>query len=477
MAFCSFAKDSAMFDSTPIENMFLLEHMPHLPDDCLRVYLYARMLCYHPEMGGGAEEIAKALRMEEDAVLEAFHCLEQQGLISKMSDRPPTYSFLPLAGGGGAAPAANSDMRRHMDYNYAILKILDVNSISSKHTRMTYDWLDVLGYSQEAALEILKYEKKVAGHFTPGTIINHADKRAMDWAERGVHTMEDVQRAIAYDNRVYHMAYTALKQLAINRKPTNDELNCVRRWVNEWKLDEDTVLAACRHTTKSRNPSIAYLDAILKEQVGGGSPHFQSMKVILQELGNPSAPTPDQLKQYAAWLEDGFEPEAILMAAVQCARKNKHRFEDLEWMLDSWGKNGVHTRMQAEKYVSEMQQITAEMRTLLEAAGTNRNPTLDDLNRLRSWKQRHSMDVIRYAAECARGMSKPVLYMEKRLEEWAQAGIRSVEAAQAQHAARPKANGGAGTGNVPQHLNYQQHAVTEAEYGRSSYADPTKDLE
>ena len=67
MAFCSFAKDSAMFDSTPIENMFLLEHMPHLPDDCVRVYLYARMLCYHPEMGGDTAEIAKALRMEENA--------------------------------------------------------------------------------------------------------------------------------------------------------------------------------------------------------------------------------------------------------------------------------------------------------------------------------------------------------------------------------------------------------------------------
>ena len=32
MAFCSFSKDSAMFDSTPIENMFLLEYLPTAPE-------------------------------------------------------------------------------------------------------------------------------------------------------------------------------------------------------------------------------------------------------------------------------------------------------------------------------------------------------------------------------------------------------------------------------------------------------------
>lgn len=461
MAFCSFAKDSAMFDSTPIENMFLLEHMPHLPDDCVRVYLYARMLCYHPEMGGDIAEIAKALRMEEDDVLEAFHCLEQQGLVAKMSDRPATYTFLPL--NNGTAACHTDDMRRHMDYNFSILKILDVTSISSKHTRMTYDWLDVLGYSQEAALEILKYEKKVAGHFSPGTIINHANKRAFDWAERGIHSLEDVQRAIAYDDRVYAMAYAVLKQLAISRKPTDNELDCVRRWINEWKLTEQDVLAACVHTTKARNPSIAYLDAILKDN----NPNYQALKAILQELGSSSAPTPDQQKKYAELIEQGFEPEAMLMAAVQCARKNKHRFEDLEWMLESWGRSGVRTRAQAEKYVSDMQQATAEMRTLLEITGASRSPNLDDLNRLNAWKQKHSMEIIRYAAECARGMDKPVLFMEKRLGEWEKAGATTIEAARS-----VKASGKAAA--APE-KNYQQHTYTEADFGDDFFYNPAND--
>ena len=60
MPFCSFDRESGMYDVTPIENMFLLEYLPTAPDDFLRVYLYARMLCLHPELGEGMDEVARA---------------------------------------------------------------------------------------------------------------------------------------------------------------------------------------------------------------------------------------------------------------------------------------------------------------------------------------------------------------------------------------------------------------------------------
>ena len=37
MAFLSFDRGAAMYDATPIENMFLLEYLPSAQDDCLRV--------------------------------------------------------------------------------------------------------------------------------------------------------------------------------------------------------------------------------------------------------------------------------------------------------------------------------------------------------------------------------------------------------------------------------------------------------
>ena len=72
MPFCSFAQSAAMFDMTPIENLFLLEYLPTAPDGFLRVYLYARMLSLHPELGGGLDEMAAALNMTTDAVFNAM---------------------------------------------------------------------------------------------------------------------------------------------------------------------------------------------------------------------------------------------------------------------------------------------------------------------------------------------------------------------------------------------------------------------
>ena len=114
MPFCSFSKNAAMFDVTPIENMFLLEYLPTAPDGFLRVYLYARMLCLHPELGGEIADMARALRMEEEAVFNAFSYWERQGLVERLSDRPPTYALLPLK--THAAPQKSGMERDYYEY-------------------------------------------------------------------------------------------------------------------------------------------------------------------------------------------------------------------------------------------------------------------------------------------------------------------------------------------------------------------------
>ena len=479
MPFCSFSKDSAMFDSTSIENMFLLEYLPTAPEGFLRVYLYARMLSLHPELCDSIEDMARALHMEEDAVYNAFHYWEQQGLVEKLSDRPATYAMRPLRGGAVVASNMETDVYRYREYNSKLQAIFGSEELlSPRHYEKANDWLNVMGFSQEAALRMLEYMMRQGGGRKPDAVFKRANDRAVEWAERGIRTLEDVEREINYNESIYSMASAVMKQLAISRKPTANELDCVRRWIYEWKLTEEDVLAACAHTTKARSPSIAYLDAILKAKVDSGEgQHFETVKVILKELGASNiVPTPDQIRAYTALLEKGFEPEAVLLAAVQCARKRKNSFEDLEWMLGKWAEAGVRTRMQADKYVNDMQQATREVRSLLEAAGLTRRPTMDDLDRYEAWKQKYAMDMILCAAECARGARVPMRFMEKLLSEWQKAGIATPEAAKAQHAAfKPAATATAAA--KPNHMNYQQRPVTDDTYGKNSYSDPTKSFD
>jgi len=470
MPFCSFSEGAAMFDVTPIENMFLLEYLPTAPEGFLRVYLYARMLSLHPEICDTIEDMAAALNMELDQLVNAFTYWEQQGLVERLSDRPLAYAVRPLKTGYAVPVDYDQDYYKYRDYNSSLQDMFGAKDLlEPRQYKTANDWLNVLGFTQEAALRLLQYEMSLPGGKKPASVFRRADKRAVEWAERGIRTLEDVEQAIAYDGRVYSMAGAVLKQLSIARKPSVDELNCVRRWIDEWDLDEETVLAACAQTTKARSPSIGYLDAILKSRrESEGDRYFDAAKQLLRDLGAVSAvPTPDVLNRYAALIEAGFAQETVSLAAVQCARKHKHSFEELEWMLGKWAQAGVFSLEQAEKYLADMRKMTEEVRELLEKAGLVRRPTLDDIEKYENWNKRFGRELIFCAAELAAGTNMPMRYMARILEDWEKAGVKTPEEAKARRSQSASA--------APARQNYQQREYKEADYGKDFFYDPAAD--
>ena len=155
MAFLSFDHGAVVYGATPVENMFLLEYLPTAPDDCLRVYLYARLLCGHPEMGGSVSDVASALRLPDEAVEDAFRYWEREGLVRRLSDRPPTYALLPMRGVGAA-----SEMDQHYyqfrDFNASLQRLFG-DVILHGEVSIPQEWVTVFGYTAEAALKIVEY--------------------------------------------------------------------------------------------------------------------------------------------------------------------------------------------------------------------------------------------------------------------------------------------------------------------------------
>ena len=476
MSFFSFSREAASFDMTPIENDFLMNYMPSAPEKALRVYLYARMLCLHPEIGELAD-MAKALHMDKDDVLEGFLYWEQRGLVEKLSDQPVRFEMRSLRDGRITQNPIDMDVYKYGELHAALDEIFGKDKLERRHYVKASDWLELWGLSQDAALEIVKYERRLPGGQTPDSVFKRADKRVKEWVERGIRTPEEIKQTIAFEDQAYRMAAAVLEQLAIRRGVTENELNCARRWIGEWHLTMEDVIEACAQTTKSRDPSIAYLDAILKSQVEKGPDvYFGAMKEVLKELNAVNAvPTPEQLNAYARFLEQGFEPETIRLAAVQNARKNRNRFQDLEWMLNSWGEAGVRTRGEAEAYIRDLQQKSEEMGALMKAAGLTRHPNRIDLEYYERWKAKHAPELMQCAAELARSAGDPLKHMDMLLSGWAEAGITAPEAARA--AAPQMAKGGArpGQGSAPRRQSYQQHEYKESDFGEDFYYDPTRD--
>ena len=475
MSFFSFSQKAAFFDVTPIENEFLMDLMPGAPEDALRVYLYARMLCLHPEIGDLAA-MSKALRMDSDEVFDALRYWEQQGLVEKLSDQPPRYQVFSLRE-RAAMGQSGQDFYKYAQLHASLNEIFEGKELKNKHFKMAAEWLEIWGMAEEAALEIVRFERRLPGGKTPDPVFKRADERVKTWAEQGVRSLEEVKRAIAFEERARDMAAAVFEQLAIRRDVTKNELQCVFRWIGEWHLTVEDVIEACAHTLSARDPSIAYLDAILKSQVEKGpSVYFGAMKEVLRELNaaNPT-PTPQQLNQYAQYLKDGFEPEAIRLAAIQNAKKNRNRFQDLEWMLNSWGELGVRTHDQAEAFIRDMEQKRDEMGALMKLAGITRFPNRVDLEYYEGWKRKYDAKLFRSAAELSRGAGDPLKQMDALLAGWAGAGVSDPDAARA---AAPKIlqdAASAGRISVPRHQNYLQHSYSDDDFGKDFFYDLDRD--
>lgn len=61
------------------------------------------------------------------------------------------------------------------------------------------------------------------------------------------------------------------------------------KWLGEWQLTPEEILAACDETVKATNPSFAYLDKIIESsRQNDGS--FDAVKELLETLGNYQKP-------------------------------------------------------------------------------------------------------------------------------------------------------------------------------------------
>lgn len=465
MAFCGFAKGAAMYDSTPIENLFLTEYLPAAPELCLKVYLYARMLALHPELDAELSDMAKALRADEDAVLDAMAYWEQQGLARRIADRPPQFELTSLQGGG--VSAMDRSYYEYRDFNDDLQSVFGANLLHPSEFSRAVDWINILRFEQDAVLLAVRHEAGQSRSKSPkpSAVFKRLDRKMQEWADRGLRTAAALEREFQFTRDVQDTASALIKRFGLRRAPTEDELIAVRRWLEEWNYTPDQILAACAETTKAQNPSVAYLDSILKNRLSEDSVLYPELADILRELRGPGEPpTPDELARYAGFRGQGFEFETVKLAAVQCHRKGRTRFENLEWMLEEWQKLGLFGRDAAEEYVRSMNRQRARMRELMARCGLERAPRMDDLQRLERWQAGLPDEVIDFAADCAKGMQKPVSYMDKLLTDWAANGIDTLDAARARHeahAAAKPAGGAAKPGNPA--LDYQQREYTAEE--------------
>jgi len=476
MALCTFSENYLMLGVTPVENLFIQEFLPRASGDYVRVYLYGLMQCYHPSEDMTLERTAHILDLPPETVRDAFQYWERQGLVQRVSDKPVSYQYLNLAATMSGESPMDRAIYRHRDFNNRLQQLFGNRLLHPAEFMTACEWIEDL-HLPEAVVLIL-VESYISLHGSKFQF-KKLDKLAVQWAEEGVVTEALAQERVLLETEAGKLAERVLKRLSIFRKPTRDEALTAKKWLEEWKLTPNAVMAACTETLNGRNPSIGYLDGILKRNVSVISgadmaSHLEeshriddAIKQLHDELGLRNvSPMAGEQEKYRKYLAAGFDPETILRVAKEVASTLRAPdMQRLDEALTGFMERGQLTLEAVEAHLEQQKSLREQVSQVYKACNLVKKITAADAAQLQDWLRLATFEVVMYAAECARGKALPTGFITKLLTDWKKLDLTTVELAKKHHEAGKPAAAQTGTRQTPtpNALNFQQRTYQEGE--------------
>lgn len=471
-----FAPKTALYDSTPVENMFIQEFMPSANGDFVKVYLYGLMYCHHP-IDMTIEKLARDLGVTEDIVTMAYEYWENKGLVTRVADNPATFEYnLKLS----------LDERDDGIYKYAALneKLNDMfvrekgRILQPQEIDRVRDWIETLGFDDDAVLEaarvcVEKYKGKKA-------TLQNIDKKVREWAAQGIRTRKDIETANARERAESEGLASVFKKLGLKHNPSEVEIDLFNKWLYAWGFTIDAVLLAVNETTKGR-PSMAYLDGILDRQHKEGRHEPETMKAgyelessdaafihpIMEAMGIRGIAANETWKKTIDSARGmGYTQNALIMMAGYVSKQGGS-LDDLERVMTGWHKDDIVSEDKIEKYLAYIARTDKKLAPLFKIAGYAKKPTPKDRAILSEWeKEGYDKALVEIAAEFAQGANHLTTYMDAMLRSWRSIGVRSVEAARTAHANRTPAQA-----SEQQGVKRPSKEVAEHRYDQRTYTD------
>lgn len=444
MAFCGFDESAALFDSTPVENMFITEYMLRAPGDFVKVYIYALMLCYHSSERMSLTTMAKDLDMTEEEVERAFRYWARDGLVRQVGDNPVCYRLFNLKQLTLTRAQTPSEQLYNRDFSEEVKRKLGGRELNSQEWGMVYDWIDVYELPEEVVIMLLELEMEKSG----GRVsISIADKEAREWARSGICTVEDVEKIVVLRRERENSLRKLLRHMGQSRTPSYEERDMYTKWRDDWGFTAQQIEEACKLTI-SGTPTMAYLDGILRRKTQSVTSEtlleeknrFQFYREIFHALGRTGVtPSQEDQDQISSWLKAGFSEEIIRLAASEVHAKNLGgNLEYVQEKLLNWKEHHLTTVEDIRLARMQVKMLNTQLREVYSALGAEeKRANAADRKLLCRWidEMGMSFELVLQAAEYAGKSSRRMETVERILSDWQRAGIHTIEAARAEHEA------------------------------------------
>lgn len=258
----------------------------------------------------------------------------------------------------------------------------------------------------------------------------------------------------------------AVQKLLNGRALTSGELSRIYDWLDIFKMDEACALMLIRYCVelKGSRVSVAYMDAVAKtwtaanvldaaaaeayisdcNELSGGA------QAILRRWRKGRRPTEDELALYKQWLAWGFDAETISAACTEMTGADNPSFKYLNSILESFRMSGAHDPAAVRELMKKRDEAGELARLIFARAGIKRAPSLKEVEQIQQFTDVRHMgaELLLYAAECSRDAAQPFSRFRKFIDDWYDAGVktvldaqRAIETAPATAAKQKKASG------------------------------------
>jgi|GEM_PF-1914236 len=462
----SLAREQSLFDSIPVEILFIEEYMPTAPGDYVKVYLYLKHSLHAGQPELELAWLSRMLELEPTTVTEALSYWVRRGVLQQTADGGYRFVHLPTRTLTTHArdPELDAKLETNKPFQQALQACFGNRYLKPEELTRALEWAAVPGSGHHMVLCACGYA--VANSRVGRRVsFRYVEKTLQGWWAAGV-TNEQAQMKMETAQRATGGAAEVLRRLGTPRIPSQDEAELYRKWTQDWQFTHEAVLAACANTTGARQPSLAYLDRVLESLMTSTARDGQSVAAQAEQrtgrrrlaasvqklFGMAGTVLPAVEEQCRAAADMGLDDAAVMASAKATAR----RYGGMAaWQreLERLAASGCTTAAEIDAYYGHRRNLEEGLLQACDIMGHQRRISPAEVTLYEGWRKRFEPELILLAAGYAVGTKAPLRYVDKLLAGWHQSGVASPEAARAAQAGHQSGagvgGGGARTGFAP----------------------------
>ena len=257
-----------LFSETNIPDVFFAEHLPQIPGDYLKIYLYMIFLSkYNKEIK--LNDLSKKLSTPLKTIQEATKFLEDNNLITKkttgyiivdLQEKTLHELYSPnLTASAKSIEKTSKNKSRakaieHINNMYfqGIMGPSWYNDIDLWFTKYSFDeqvMIALFDYCYERSAMHRNYVKAVAE----------------SWGNNKIKTWNDLESYSERENKLLKIKKLIAKKLGKHNGLTQYEEAYIETWVLNYGYDMNIIEIALKRTTFKQNPNFEYINNIIKD--------------------------------------------------------------------------------------------------------------------------------------------------------------------------------------------------------------------